>query len=94
MYPVRCRRCGACHNKDGYIIHPPMHPVSYRGRISPWQLPEHRPIEPGPYEVRFRDTEPTLWRLHWDGDDFLNSQQRVVDCSTLLTWRGIWGDSV
>lgn len=102
---VRCGRCGAVHHADGEVISPRMLPAYqpvtftehpngclpgyYRPRISPWMLMGTRPIEPGFYDVRYRDLEKPIV-LFWSGRAFLDLEARRVSERTLLTWRGAW----
>lgn len=88
---IRCDRCGAVHHLDGTVISPRMIAIpddDTPWRASPWMLSHTRPIEPGMYEVLFRDIEQPLL-LTWDGARFMALGRRV-QCATLVCWRGQW----
>ena len=93
--PQRCRRCGAQHgvlrNGDADVISPITLPIKELGRLSPWQLPDCRPIKVGVYELRFSHTEPRMFRFMWDGVCFRDPGTSMrVKMDRFLSWRGVW----
>lgn len=90
----RCHRCGASHailRGEVEVITPPVAPLDTPGQLSMWFLSESRPLQPGWYDGRFRNIEPTFVRLYWTGTHFQPSPTdlRVVEMSDFMGWRGI-----
>jgi hypothetical protein len=94
-WPVRCSKCGATHHSSGEVISPEMLPVDARSNCaySPWQLHSTRPTAPGLYECRFRELDDPLC-LWFNGRYFqpTQSDDRVVQMATFLSWRGRWAE--
>lgn len=93
--PQRCRKCGAQHgvyrNGDAAVISPITLPITEDGRLSPWHLPDCRPIRYGVYELRFSHTEPRIFRFMWDGGCFRDPQtMQRIKMDRFLSWRGVW----
>lgn len=77
MTTVRCSNCG-----DVYVVYPDgayyrFNYISYlrpidtpRGQVTPWHLPNERPVDVGWYECRFQQHEPAVLRLWWNGYRF------------------------
>lgn len=90
----RCTHCGASHAVrwlEATVINPPLLPIDQDGRVSPWQMPEHRPLMRGYYECAFRDIADAM-NLYWNGAFFQidDTDARRVDTRTLYKWRGVW----
>lgn len=68
-----------------------MMPIDAGTKLSPWMLPQTRPIVDGIYECRFRGLDAPL-RLWWNGRNFQAgyTDSRAVQMATFLTWRGEW----
>lgn len=94
---VTCPRCGDVSDIDeqGHVqrrysaLH--MMPVDHDdGTLSKWMLPHTRPIRPGLYQCKFRHTGDSFGpSLRWTGYYFACPLGRRVDCTQLLTWRGV-----
>lgn len=92
---VSCQRCGTTYfcNMDG----PPrkfypalsMHPIDVQGVASIWMPTHTRPVKPGDYECRFRNTEPNILLLRWNGAAFVVPETgERVQMIHFLSWRG------
>lgn len=87
---VRCPRCGTPH-VDGEAIQPQVLPLQpgLQYRYSPWQLHMYRPVREGFYECRFREIEPQVTLLYWNGARFVYRGE-LVSMRGFLGWRGQW----
>lgn len=97
---VSCKRCGdTLFVNDGPVrrVYPALHmlPIDTKHTNGPeyppskWMLPWTRPVVNGWYDCRFRNTEPHVLRLWWNGRTFTTGKGEPVNCSFLLTWRGL-----
>lgn len=87
---VRCRRCGTTIRcETGNAVSKPVLPLDHGNQLGTWMLTHERPTMCGLYDVRYKELEPRVLQLYWDGRAFsiLLGGQRVSD-ATLLTWRG------
>ena len=84
----RCPGCGTSHAILGSsveVLGKPVRPTGTTRYPSIWYASTTRPYEPGTYECMFACGGPLP--LEWDGRAF-RWQGGVVDCATLLKWRG------
>lgn len=89
---VRCQKCGSSHSllrTEIEVINPRPLPLGMGAKQMPWRGAPTRPIDAGVYECRFRDIEPRILSLEWNGAAFFYQGQRVR-MSTFMAWRGEW----
>ncbi len=87
----RCTWCGTTyHVKQGQAtrISPLMLPVDVGVRLSPWYDAKYHPAVRGLYECRYREIEPAVVRLRWNGIVWEFEGAQVV--GSMLAWRGSW----
>lgn len=91
---VTCQRCGDVSFCDGGVarrMYPAltMCPLGTFGGVESKWMPTHtRPVRSGLYECRFRDIEPRVIVLHWNGRHFTHCGE-PVRMRHFLTWRGV-----
>lgn len=86
----QCRVCGTNYT-DGERIGRPIRPLDTPThlRYSVWQLHYTRPTVAGWYHTRFRDIEPTVLKLWWNGLEFTLADGRAIAMETFMGWRGV-----
>ena len=91
---VTCRRCGEVYfvndGEEPRRFYPSfkMYPFEHDGIESKWMPTFTRPLRTGTYQCRFRNTEPNVIDLYWDGWCFRALGLRVR-MTEFLTWRGM-----
>lgn len=92
---VTCRRCGEvyfCNDGEPRKMYPAlsMYPADTDGVVSKWMPTHTRPVREGLYEARFRNIEPAVVLVVWNGVRFVVPfTGERIQMREFLTWRGV-----